>query len=57
MQLEVKIDSAYMEPKVIILTATMTEDVQIILSKLSDQAPRSFRGTGTIELKCSSRRI
>ncbi len=36
MHLEVKIDSSYTEPKVIILTASMTEDVQIILNKLSD---------------------
>ena len=34
MQLEVKIDSSCMEPKVIILTASMTEDVHTILNKL-----------------------
>mgnify|MGYP003249186314 CR=1 FL=1 len=39
MQLEVKIDSSYIEPKVIILTASMTEDVNIILSKLLNQTP------------------
>ena len=36
MQLEVKIDSTCREPKVIILAASMTEEVQAILSKLSD---------------------
>lgn len=45
MQLEVKIDSSCIEPKVIILTASMTEDVNIILNKLSDQAPPIISGS------------
>ncbi len=45
MQLEVKIDSSCIEPKVIILTASMTEDVHIILNKLSDQAPQIISGS------------
>ncbi len=45
MQLEVKIDSSCMEPKVIILTAAMTEDVKTILNKLSDQAPQILSGS------------
>lgn len=45
MQLEVKIDSSCIEPKVIILTASMTEDVNIILNKLSDQAPKIISGS------------
>ncbi len=45
MQLEVKIDSSCMEPKVIILTASMTEDVQRILSKLSDREPQIISGS------------
>ncbi len=44
MQLEVKIDSSYIEPKVIILTASMTEDVNIILNRLSDQTPQIISG-------------
>lgn len=44
MQLEVKIDSSYIEPKVIILAASMTEDVNTILNKLSDQAPQIISG-------------
>ena len=44
MQLEVKIDSSYIEPKVIILTASMTEDVNIILSKLLNQTPQIISG-------------
>ncbi len=45
MQLEVKIDSSCIEPKVIILTAAMTEDVKTILSKLSDQTPQIISGS------------
>lgn len=45
MQFEVKIDSSCIEPKVIILTASMTEDVNIILNKLSDQAPQIISGS------------
>ncbi len=45
MQLEVKIDSTYIEPKVIILTASMTEDVNIILNKLSNQTPQIISGS------------
>lgn len=45
MQLEVKIDRSYIEPKVIILTASMTEDINIILNKLSDKAPQIISGS------------
>lgn len=45
MQLEVKIDSACIEPKIIILTASMTEDVKMILNKLSDQTPQIISGS------------
>jgi len=44
MQLEVKIDSSYTEPKIIILTASMTEEVNNLLNKLSDQAPQIISG-------------
>lgn len=36
MQVEIKIDGLYDEPKVIILTASMTEEVNSIVKKLSD---------------------
>ena len=51
MQLEVKLDSTCREPKVIILAASMTEEVQAILSKLSD-APQIISGSkdGKIEV-------
>ncbi len=44
MQLEVKIDGSYAEPKVIILTASMTEDVNNIIDKLSDNGPQIISG-------------
>lgn len=40
-----KIDSLCIEPKVIILTASMTEDVNIILNKLADYAPEIISGS------------
>lgn len=45
MQVEVKIDSSYTEPKIIILAASMTEDVNNILKKLSDDGPRIISGS------------
>ncbi len=45
MQLEVKIDSSCMEPKVVIWTAAMTEDVKTILNRLSDRAPQILSGS------------
>ncbi len=45
MQLEVKIDSSYTEPKVIILTASMTEEVNTLLNKLSEHAPQLVSGS------------
>ncbi len=45
MQIEVKIDSSCIEPKVIILTAAMTEDVKAILSKLSEQTSQILSGS------------
>jgi len=45
MQLEVKIDSSCIEPKVVILTASMTEEVNNILNRLSDKAPQIISGS------------
>lgn len=45
MQLEVKIDSSCTEPKVIIMTASMTEEVSAILSRLSAHAPQVISGS------------
>jgi len=52
MQFEVKIDSSCIEPKIIILTASMTEDVNMILNKLSNHVPQIISGgkDGKIEV-------
>lgn len=52
MQLEVKIDSGYPEPKVIVLTASMTDEVTALLCRLSEQAPQVISGSkdGRIEV-------
>ncbi len=45
MQVEIKIDSSYRDPKIIILTASMTEDVNNILKKLSEDVPQIISGS------------
>ncbi len=45
MQIEVKMDSSYAEPKIIILTAAMTEEVNSIMDKLSKEIPRIISGS------------
>lgn len=44
MQVEIKIDSSYIDPKVIILTASMTEDVSNIVKKLSEDPSQIISG-------------
>lgn len=44
MQIELKIDSSCSEPKVIILTDSMTEEVKNILNKLSENIPQIIVG-------------
>lgn len=44
MQVEIKIDSSYIDPKVIILTASMTEDVSNILKKISEDHAQIIAG-------------
>lgn len=44
MQIEIKIDSSYIEPKILILTDKMTEDINGILKKLSEEAPQMLAG-------------
>lgn len=52
MQIEVKIDGAYTEPKAVIWTASMTEEVHDLLNKLTDHAPPILSGSkdGKIEV-------
>ena len=44
MEIEIKIDSTCNEPKVIILTDKMTEDVNDIIKKLSETPPKILTG-------------
>ena len=44
MQVEIRIDGAYPEPKVVILTAAVTEEVNQLAKKLSGDAPCILSG-------------
>lgn len=44
-QVEIKIDSSCTEPKVIILTNSVTEDVNNIVKKLSEDVPQVISGS------------
>ena len=52
MQVEIKMDDSYTEPKIILLTATMTKEVNMILNKLSETPPQVISGcrNGKIEV-------
>lgn len=45
MQVEVKIDSSYTEPKIVVLTASMTDEISDIVKKISSDAPQIISGT------------
>lgn len=45
MQVEIKIDDSYAEPKVLIMTAAVTEEVNAVLRKLSDDVPQIISGS------------
>ncbi|MCM1497606.1 MAG: LytTR family transcriptional regulator [Clostridium sp.] len=44
MQVEIKIDSSYPAPKIIILTASVTEEVSSIVTRLSEDVPQIISG-------------
>lgn len=44
MQVEIKVDPAYADPKIIILTAAITEEVNQIIKKLSEEYPWMLPG-------------
>lgn len=44
MKIEIRTDEAYSEPKIIILTAAVTEEVSRILKKLGEEAPPNLSG-------------
>lgn len=52
MQVEIKIDHSRAEPKVIILTASVTEEIHSLMQKLSEDNPRIITGSrnGKIEV-------
>ncbi len=45
MQIEIKMDAAYAEPKVIVLTAEMTEEVTRLVQKLTENNPQIISGS------------
>jgi len=44
MQIEIKIDQSCTEPKVIVLTDRMTDEINAIVRKLSEEAPEMLAG-------------
>lgn len=45
LQVEIKIDSSYTEPQIIILTDSMTEEINEIIKKLSENTPQIISGS------------
>lgn len=52
MNVEIQIDASYIEPKIIILTASVTERINGIVKKLSEDAPQMLSGIreGTVKI-------
>lgn len=44
MQIEIRLDSEYREPKILILTDKMTEEIEAVVKKLSETPPRVLTG-------------
>ena len=51
MQIEIKIDNSFTEPKIIVMTSSMTEDVQNIIKKLSEASPKIISGSKNEKLE------
>lgn len=45
MEVEIKIDSSYIEPKIIIMAASMTEDINNIVKKISEETSLIISGS------------
>ena len=45
MQIEIKIDEKCKEPKIIVMTDKMTDEVNAIINRLSDEQPQVIAGT------------
>ena len=43
-QIEIKIDESYTQPKIVILTDRVTEEVSQLLQRLSEESPRMLAG-------------
>jgi len=52
MQIEIKIDASYQEPKVIIMTDKLTEEINTLFKKLSEELPQMVAGfrENTVEI-------
>ena len=46
MQIEIKIDEKCKEPKIIVMTDKMTDEVNAIIKRLSDEQPQVIAGFG-----------
>ena len=44
MQIEIKIEEKYKEPKIIVMTDKMTDEVNAIIKRLSDEQPQVIAG-------------
>lgn len=44
MQIEIKIDSSYITPEIMIMTASMTEEINNIIKKISEDVPPIISG-------------
>ncbi len=51
MKYEVQIDPLYQEPKVVILTAELTEEINILIKKLSENVPSVITGVKDEKIK------
>lgn len=51
MKVEVKIDPSYTEPKIVILTASMTDEVSRLMQRLSDNDPHIISGSRDGKIK------
>lgn len=51
MQVEIKIDSSYTEAKIVILTAEVTEDINHIVKKLSEDIPQIISGSKDMKIE------
>lgn len=55
MQIEIKIDNSFTEPKIIVMTSSITEDVQNIIKKLSEDFPKIISGSQDEKLEILDR--